>query len=102
MHLPGLETLASTPLGLLQSGAAPDVLKVVAAWFKAVIGTAAAYKTYDELSGQGDVGEKLKRVWPYGAALAAVAMPDVLGKLFGVAQGTGLMDILSSWQFTMN
>ncbi len=104
-HLLSYLNTALTPGAFSLSGIIPPILAqqfpagimIVVAWGKTIVAGALAYKLYDEMAGQGGMGDKMKAAAPYALGLLLIVTPQWIMSLLG-AQSTPLLDLLGSWQ----
>lgn len=96
--VPGASSLgALLPPVLAQTSDFPDGIKIVVAWGKTIVGGALGYKVYDEMGGQGGMGDKMKAAAPYALGLLLIVTPKWIMGLLG-ADSSPLLDLFSSWK----
>jgi hypothetical protein len=94
---------ASANLALLSFSAAqvPAGIQIAITYGKAFGLAALGYKTYDEMSNHGDLGEKIKKGAPYLIGLGLIASPTIIAKLTGMDANSPLLQLLGGWNFGM-
>lgn len=91
---------------LIQAGFNPSQvpagIQIAITYGKAFGIAALGYKLYDEMSNQGDLGEKIKRGSPYLIGLLIIAAPTIIAKLTGMDSNSPLLQLLGGWNFGTN